>query len=70
MATGGSGDVLSGILAALASWMPNPLRAASAASWINGKAGEKAESRSNAYSMTAGDTARAVGEVLTALLRF
>ena len=67
MATAGSGDVLSGILAALAGWMEDPLRAAAAAAWINGKAGEAAERETNSVSMTAGDTVRHIPQVISSL---
>ena len=69
MATAGSGDVLSGILAAAAGWMPDALKAAAAAAWINGKAGELAQEKTNAYSMTAGDTAGCVPAVISELLK-
>ena len=67
MATAGSGDVLSGILAATAAAVSDPLTAAAAAAWINGKAGELAQSRNGSVSMTAGDTAGCVGEVVRKL---
>ena len=67
MATAGSGDVLSGILAALAAYSPDPLFGTAAAAWINGKAGELAQSRMGSVSMTAGDTAACVPEVVRAL---
>lgn len=68
MATAGSGDVLSGILAALCAWLPsNLLRATAAAAWINGRAGELAQEKSSDISMTAGDTARALPEVFRLL---
>ncbi len=64
MATGGSGDVLSGILAAVAAVHPeNPVAAAAAAAWINGRAGEIAQQRMGDVSMTAGDTAAAIPDV-------
>ena len=66
MATAGSGDVLSGILAAAAA-AAEPLDAASAAAWINGKAGELAQGRSGSVSMTAGDTAECVREIVRGL---
>ncbi len=69
MATAGSGDVLSGILAAAAGWMPDALKAAAAAAWINGKAGELAQEKTNAYSMTAGDTSGCVSAVISELLK-
>lgn len=69
MATAGSGDVLSGILTALAGYNPSDLtKAAAAAAYINGTAGEIAQSRSNAVTMTAGDTAYAVRDALTEIL--
>ena len=65
MATAGSGDVLSGILAAVAAANPNvPTEAAAAAAWINGRAGEIAQNRMGDVSMTAGDTAAAIQEAL------
>ena len=68
MATAGSGDVLSGILAALCGWIPDDLPAtAAAAAWINGYAGELAQGKSSDISMTAGDTARALPEVFRLL---
>ena len=68
MATAGSGDVLSGILAALCAWMPDDLlRATVAAAWINGRAGELAQQESSDISMTAGDTVRALPAVFRLL---
>ena len=64
MATAGSGDVLSGILAAVLAYMPDPLYGTAAAAWINGKAGETAQRRMGSVSMTAGDTANCVAEVI------
>lgn len=66
MATAGSGDVLSGILAATAA-VVEPLEAAAAAAWINGKAGELAQERFGSVSMTAGDTAACVAETVRGL---
>lgn len=63
MATGGSGDVLSGILAAVAAVHPDiPVKAAAAAAWINGRAGEIAQGKKGDICMTAGDTAEAIPE--------
>ena len=67
MATAGSGDVLSGILSAAAAFIPDPLTAAAAAAWINGKAGEKAQERFGSVSMTAGDTAACVAGIIRSL---
>ena len=67
MATAGSGDVLSGILAAAAARVPDPLTAAAASAWLNGKAGELAQSRMGSVSMTAGDTAACLPEIVLGL---
>lgn len=57
MATAGSGDVLSGIMAAVcASNKENALGAMAAAAYINGLAGELAEKEMGAVSMIASDT--------------
>ncbi|MCD6536837.1 MAG: NAD(P)H-hydrate dehydratase [Thaumarchaeota archaeon] len=45
MTTGGTGDILSGIVAAFLAWGTEPFRAAASAAWINGKAGELAASK-------------------------
>ena len=67
MATAGSGDVLSGILAAVLGYAPDPLFGTAAAAWINGKAGELAQSRMGSVGMTAGDTAMCVAEMIRSL---
>ncbi len=45
MTTGGTGDILSGIVAAFLAWGVEPFKAAASAAWINGKAGELAAER-------------------------
>ncbi len=67
MATAGSGDVLSGILAAAAAFIPDRLEAAATAAWINGKAGELAQARYGSVAMTAGDTAACVRDIVHSL---
>ena len=67
MATAGSGDVLSGILAAVAAFAPDPLLGTAAAAYINGRAGELAQSRMGTVSMTAGDTAACIPEIVRTL---
>jgi NAD(P)H-hydrate repair Nnr-like enzyme with NAD(P)H-hydrate dehydratase domain len=70
MASGGSGDVLSGILAAVcASNADELLKAAAAGAFINGYAGELAQKQSNDVVMSAADTAAHVRDALTELLR-
>ncbi len=57
MATAGSGDVLSGVLAGLLGWAPcTPLTAACGA-YLAGLAGELAQAETGAISMVASDTA-------------
>ena len=68
MATAGSGDVLSGILAGLLGFSPmSPLTAACGA-YINGLAGELAEQESNPISMTASDTVRKIPDSVSRML--
>lgn len=65
MATAGSGDVLSGILAAVCAANPGNLtRAAAAGAWVNGRAGEIAQERYGDVSMIASDTAAAVADAV------
>ena len=65
MATAGSGDVLSGILSAVCSYIPDLPLVVAAGAYINGKAGEKAQGKTNPVSMTAGDTASSIAEVIS-----
>ena len=70
MATAGSGDVLSGILAAMAAAHPEqPVQAAAGAAWINGRAGEIAAARTGEVSMTAGNTIQSIAEAIAYLIR-
>jgi len=55
MATGGSGDVLAGLLAGLLAQGIKPLDAAQAAVWIHGKAGDAAALRKTQAALSAGD---------------
>ena len=65
MATAGSGDVLSGILAAVLAYNENDLLlATAAAAYINGVAGEIAEKENGQISMVASDTARHVKDAV------
>ncbi len=65
MATAGSGDVLSGILAAvLANNQGDLLLGTAAGAYINGAAGELAQERNGQISMIASDTALAVRDAI------
>ncbi|MCR5636764.1 MAG: NAD(P)H-hydrate dehydratase [Clostridiales bacterium] len=68
MATAGSGDVLSGVIAALCGYNDDVLLAASAGAFINGCAGETASAETNEISMAASDTARAITKVISDLM--
>ena len=67
MATAGSGDVLSGILSALCGSGTDPLLAAAAGAWINGRAGELAQEEIGPVSMAAGDTVSKIPAVIRSL---
>ena len=69
MATAGSGDVLSGILAATSAYVTSPLEAAALAAYVNGSAGEIAESKTNPISMIASDTVAAIPEAIGRILK-
>lgn len=57
MATGGSGDVLSGIIGAMMAQGMEPFEAAKLGVYIHGMAGDTARTERGAYSMMAGDIA-------------
>ena len=60
MATGGTGDVLTGIIASLAGQGLAPLDAAKAGVYIHGLAGDIAMEKLSVYGMTALDVAKCV----------
>ena len=64
MATAGSGDVLSGILTALAARAQDPLLATAAAAYLNGLAGELAQARVGATCMVASDTVASIPDAV------
>lgn len=64
MATAGSGDVLSGILAGLMGYLDCDIKSVALGAYIAGKAGEIAQSETNAVSMTASDTVRCIGKAI------
>ena len=55
MATGGSGDVLSGIILSLLGQGLPPMEAAAAGAWLHGAAGDLAAERLGEYGMLPGD---------------
>jgi NAD(P)H-hydrate epimerase len=65
MATGGSGDVLSGIICALCGYIKDPLKASALGAYINGMAGEMAMEDLCDISMSAYDTALNVARAIS-----
>ncbi|MGM9665263.1 MAG: NAD(P)H-hydrate dehydratase [Eubacteriales bacterium] len=71
MATAGSGDVLSGILAGICSanaCSDDMLLCVAAGAYINGKAGQIAQKRTNYVSMVASDTVNGISEAISEIL--
>ena len=68
MATAGSGDVLSGILAGLLGYAPQTPLTAACGAFVAGLAGELAERAVNPISMIASDTVTHIGEAITKIL--
>lgn len=64
MGTAGSGDVLTGIIAALLAQGADAFTAAGVGVYVHGMAGEKAAERYSSYGLTAGKLAEAIGEVI------
>ena len=64
MATGGAGDVLSGILGALLARRMDPFPAACLAVWLHGRAGDLACESVGEESLTAGDIIRFLPEAI------
>ena len=64
MATGGSGDVLSGVIGAMLAAGLDGMRAASAGVYLHGLAGEDAQKRLGPRGMSSMDLAEALGQVL------
>lgn len=64
MAKGGSGDVLSGIIAALLGQHIAPEEAVAAAVWIHGAAGDIAAEKYGEYSMTPTDLLNCIADVM------
>ena len=65
MAKGGSGDVLTGVIAALAAQGMEPEEAARMGVYIHGLAGEEAARQKGSYSVLARDLIDGIGTVLS-----
>ncbi|MCI9231597.1 MAG: NAD(P)H-hydrate dehydratase [Lachnospiraceae bacterium] len=63
MATAGSGDVLTGIIAALLAQGMEAFEAAAVGAYVHGRAGDLVTARVGPYACTAGDMAEAVGRI-------
>ncbi len=63
MATGGSGDVLLGIITSLRAQGLGALQAAVAGTWVHGRAGDLAAARQSMTALKAGDIIAALGDV-------
>ncbi len=64
MGTAGSGDVLTGVIAALLAQGADAFSAAGVGVYLHGLAGEKAARRHSSYGLTAGKLADSIGEVI------
>ncbi len=64
MATGGSGDILCGVIGALAAAGKDPFTAAAVGVWIHGLAGDAAQKDVGAAPMIARDILRAIGALI------
>ncbi|MDR1666813.1 MAG: NAD(P)H-hydrate dehydratase [Bacteroidales bacterium] len=67
MATGGSGDVLTGIIVSLLAQGWEPVKAACAGVWIHGAAGDLSAEKYGQQAMTAGDIIECIGDTLKKL---
>ncbi|MDR1864177.1 MAG: NAD(P)H-hydrate dehydratase [Bacteroidales bacterium] len=64
MATGGSGDVLTGIIVSLLAQGWDATRAACAGAWLHGAAGDRAAKKNSRQALTASDIIKQTGKVL------
>ncbi|MBE6995868.1 MAG: NAD(P)H-hydrate dehydratase [Ruminococcaceae bacterium] len=69
LAKGGSGDVLTGIIASLLAQGAAPVQAAALGVWLHGRAGDLAAERMSAYAVTPEDVTAALGEAFLTLQR-
>ena len=64
MATGGSGDVLAGMIGGLLAQKAEPMKAACLGVYLHGLAGDAAAKKRSRYAMLAGDLIDGIGDVL------
>ncbi|MFV0444899.1 MAG: NAD(P)H-hydrate dehydratase [Planctomycetaceae bacterium] len=69
MATGGAGDVLTGLIAALAAQTMSPFDAAQLGAWLHGRAGDLAAADHSPPGLMASDLPRYLGRAWKELLR-
>ena len=69
LAKGGSGDVLTGLIAALLAQGASPVQAAAGAVWLHGRAGEIAQGRLTAYCAAPEDVVAALPEAFGEILK-
>lgn len=67
LAKGGSGDVLTGLVASLLAQGASPIQAAAAGVWLHGRAGDLAQERLTAYCMEPEDVIAALPEAFRSL---
>ena len=65
---GGSGDVLTGVIASLMAQRADALRAAAVGVWLHGRAGDLAEQELTAYSVTPEDVVRKLPDAIREIL--
>ena len=68
LAKGGSGDVLTGVIASLMAQRAAALRAAAVGVWLHGRAGDLAEQELTAYSVTPEDVVRKLPDAIREIL--
>mgnify|MGYP005940241227 CR=1 FL=1 len=68
LARGGSGDVLTGVIASLMAQRADALRAAAVGVWLHGRAGDLAEQELTAYSVTPEDVVRKLPDAIREIL--
>lgn len=68
LAKGGSGDVLTGVIASLLAQGAAPVQAAAGGVWLHGRAGELTAERETEYGVTPADVARTIPAAIREIL--